>query len=239
MTGTLWALPAQAQGGGAYQASRAPGGPLRDLHHPPSSLTAALAQATAVRGDVAGLRRVLERSPVPMLTFDGDRRYRRVNRPARLLFRKTLDEMLKLRVDDLTPANSHDLLRARFERLTSTGSVGGDYEVAFEDGTRLDVVFWAVADLVPGEHLAVFAPAGWPDGELSRTDGDNRGPELTRRELEVLRLAAEGNSARRIAELLVVSESTIKAHLSHAYAKLRAPDRAAAVARAIRLGLID
>jgi PAS domain S-box-containing protein len=69
-------------------------------------------------------------------------------------------------------------------------------------------------------------------GELTPT-------RLTRRELEVLRLAAEGLSTKSIAEKLVVSPSTVKTHLEHLYAKLRVCDRAAAVAVALRQGLID
>jgi DNA-binding CsgD family transcriptional regulator len=63
-------------------------------------------------------------------------------------------------------------------------------------------------------------------------------PRLTPRELEVLQLAADGRTTREIAEALVVSPGTVKTHLQHIYAKLDARDRVAAVATAIRLGLI-
>jgi two-component system, NarL family, nitrate/nitrite response regulator NarL len=63
-------------------------------------------------------------------------------------------------------------------------------------------------------------------------------PILTARELEILRLAADGASNADIAERLHLSGTTVKTHLAHVYDKLEVPDRAAAVARAIRRGLL-
>lgn len=62
---------------------------------------------------------------------------------------------------------------------------------------------------------------------------------LTPRELEVLQLAAYGLSGREIASHLIVSPSTVKTHFNHIYEKLSVSDRAAAVATALRLGLIE
>jgi DNA-binding CsgD family transcriptional regulator len=62
---------------------------------------------------------------------------------------------------------------------------------------------------------------------------------LSARELEVLRLAAEGRSGPEIARHLVVSPSTIKTHFEHIYEKLGVGDRAAAVAYALRAGIIE
>jgi DNA-binding CsgD family transcriptional regulator len=62
---------------------------------------------------------------------------------------------------------------------------------------------------------------------------------LTPRELEVIRLAAAGHSARDIAERLVVGHSTVRTHFENIYAKLSVSDKASAVATALRRGLID
>lgn len=61
---------------------------------------------------------------------------------------------------------------------------------------------------------------------------------LSERELEVLQLAAGGNSGPQIAERLFVSPATVKTHFEHIYEKLGVGDRAAAVAHALRTGLI-
>lgn len=63
-------------------------------------------------------------------------------------------------------------------------------------------------------------------------------PALTPREIEVLRLTADGLSAPEIAEHLFLGITTVKTHLQHVYEKLEVSDRAAAVAQAHRRGLL-
>jgi DNA-binding NarL/FixJ family response regulator len=62
---------------------------------------------------------------------------------------------------------------------------------------------------------------------------------LTRREIDVVRLVAEGLSNRQIARRLVVSEATVKTHLNHVLSKLDVDGRPALVAWAWRHGLAD
>jgi DNA-binding CsgD family transcriptional regulator len=61
---------------------------------------------------------------------------------------------------------------------------------------------------------------------------------FTKRELEVLRLVAEGHTDREVAETLIISPRTVNRHLSNIFVKLDVPGRAAAVAYAIRQGLV-
>lgn len=63
-------------------------------------------------------------------------------------------------------------------------------------------------------------------------------PGLSARELEVLRLVADGLSNREIGERLFVGEATVKTHLLHAFSKLGVSDRTRAVTRAMELGLL-
>jgi LuxR family transcriptional regulator, regulator of acetate metabolism len=58
---------------------------------------------------------------------------------------------------------------------------------------------------------------------------------LTRRELDVLRLLADGNSNKGIAEALVISDGTVKFHVNSILRKLRVANRAEAVSRYLRL----
>ena len=63
-------------------------------------------------------------------------------------------------------------------------------------------------------------------------------PPLTDRELEILRRIAGGASAPTIAGGLGLSPATVKTHLRHVYEKLGVSDRAAAVAEAMRRGIL-
>lgn len=74
-----------------------------------------------------------------------------------------------------------------------------------------------------------------------RPGAPHEGPlaELTRRELEVLRLIGRGMSNAEMADRLVLGEATIKTHVSHLFAKLDLRDRAQAVVMAYESGLIE
>jgi two-component system nitrate/nitrite response regulator NarL len=65
------------------------------------------------------------------------------------------------------------------------------------------------------------------------------GPALSPREREVLAMVAQGDSAPDIAATLHLSAATIKGHLQSLYEKLGVSDRAAAVAEAMRRGLLE
>ncbi|MEU6852393.1 response regulator transcription factor [Actinacidiphila alni] len=62
---------------------------------------------------------------------------------------------------------------------------------------------------------------------------------LTRREIDVVRLVAQGLNNRQVAKEMVVSEATVKTHLNHVLAKLALDDRGALIAWAWRHGLAD
>ena len=61
---------------------------------------------------------------------------------------------------------------------------------------------------------------------------------LSERELEILRLLAEGLSNREIAQRLVIGVGTTKSHVHHILAKLGGSSRIQAVAKARELGLL-
>jgi two-component system nitrate/nitrite response regulator NarL len=72
-----------------------------------------------------------------------------------------------------------------------------------------------------------------------RAQRDGRRTLLSEREREVLRLVADGRSAPQIGRLLFLSTATVKGHLQSLYDKLGVSDRAAAVAEAMRRGLLE
>ena len=195
----------------------------------------------SARGDSDRLRRGIARSVVPMLVVDDNRRYLDANPSARFVFALTLDEFRHLRIDDLTSPEQLPSLDTRWGRLLKQGQSSGTWAFVSPNGTRLNMRFYVLANALPGRHVGGFLFASWPDGELSNRGAD--GPAsvettLTARELEVLALAAEGNTGPMIARELFLSPATVRTHFEHIYRKLGVADRTAAVAIAIRVGMI-
>jgi DNA-binding CsgD family transcriptional regulator len=184
---------------------------------------------------------VFDRSAVPMVMADDQRRHVAVNRAARLVLRMSMGELARYRIDDLTPADGLPAMLAAWARLIETGCLAGRHEVAGPDGGRLEVRYCALSGALPGLHLIAFAPASWPEQELGlsgETEAAESAPALTRREREVLQLAAEGLSGPGIADALVISHATVRAHFRNIYEKLGVSERPAAVAKALRFGVI-
>jgi two-component system, NarL family, nitrate/nitrite response regulator NarL len=78
------------------------------------------------------------------------------------------------------------------------------------------------------------------DGAAHRPVTPDAGPEtpaLTRRELEVLRLVADGISNKEIASTLFITEGTVKNHIHNALEKLQLENRTQAAAYIVRQGL--
>lgn len=76
-------------------------------------------------------------------------------------------------------------------------------------------------------------------GTLAREAPPQRRPdELTEREIEVLRLVAQGLGNKQIANQLSLSEHTVKSHLRHILDKLHLRSRAHAAAYAVQAGLV-
>lgn len=206
----------------------------------PRFVGAAVEQLLMARREPERLMRLFQSGPVPMLLVDGSRRYAEANRPARLVFRLRQDELRDLRISDLTPPEMLPALEDAWARLVGSGFVAGEYQVAGLDGGSFGVVYCAAAEVLDDLHLIAFAPVGWSQDELASVDFEDESgiAPLTRRELEVLELAANGLSGPQIAAQLIVSPGTVRTHFQNVYAKLAVRDRAAAVARAMRLGLI-
>ena len=106
-------------------------------------------------------------------------------------------------------------------------------------GAGHEEIVRAIRAVSSGE--AIFGPAiatrmmayfaGRPDGPAQAF------PELTSREREVLELIAQGHSNAQIAERLVVSQKTVRNHVSNVFTKLCVLDRAQAIVKAREAGM--
>jgi two-component system cell cycle sensor histidine kinase/response regulator CckA len=106
-----------------------------------------------LRASETRFRTIFDNSLLPMIVFDDERRYVDVNPAACALVGLTRDEMLKLRIDDLSesPEDAEQLMAT----LQAEGQIGGIYRVKAPDGTVRDVEFQAKANIQPGQHLAM------------------------------------------------------------------------------------
>jgi DNA-binding NarL/FixJ family response regulator len=139
-------------------------------------------------------------------------RLRQLGHPARVLILTTYD-------------TDRDVLPA-----IEAGATG----YLLKDAPR-DELIRAVRAAYAGHSVLAPSVASTLMGRLGSPPAD----ALTPRELDVLRLVAEGGTNQSVARRLLVSETTIKTHLLHIYTKLGVRDRAAAVSTAYKRGLIS
>lgn len=105
-----------------------------------------------------------------------------------------------------------------------------------KDSTRAEIV-QAVLDCAAGHDVVAPVLVGGLAGEIRQRATPSAAP-LSAREHEILTRIADGQHVRTIAAELYVSPSTVKTHVQRLYEKLGVSDRAAAVAEAMRQGLL-
>jgi LuxR family maltose regulon positive regulatory protein len=122
----------------------------------------------------------------------------------------------------------YEAARARLELALVLQALGRTQRAAQEAGVALKAFrsLGAASEAARAERMAAGPPASTPVDLL------------TERQLEVLRLVAQGLSDREIAAVLVMSEHTVHRHVANILLRLGLPSRAAAVAHASRLGLL-
>jgi two-component system nitrate/nitrite response regulator NarL len=106
-----------------------------------------------------------------------------------------------------------------------------------KESSRTELVN-AVLECAKGRDVVAPGLAAGLAGEIRRRNEPD-GPTLSPREREVLKLIAAGGSIPAMAKQLYLAPSTVKTHVQRLYEKLGVGDRAAAVAEAMRRGLLD
>lgn len=115
---------------------------------------------------------------------------------------------------------------------------GGGKGYLSKESSRQEICDAIVTVARGGTALAPEVQAGLAEEIQHREQADGR-PALTPRETEVLQMIAEGMSAPEIGRHIHLSPTTVKTHLHTLYEKLGVSDRAAAVAEAMRRGLLE
>ena len=197
----------------------------------------------------ARLRAAFARSRHPMLIADDHRRWVSGNAAACELLGLAQEAVAWHTMDDFTPPSERPRLKQQWAEFLTGGEAGGRYELYVADHKPFPTEFGAVANVVPGRHLALFILAD--EGSAEEMGGAARVGEwralmavrerrlpLSKREREVMTLAAAGGQSGDMAQRLFLSPETIKSHIQNAMAKLGAHTRAHAVAIALVTGQI-
>jgi DNA-binding NarL/FixJ family response regulator len=152
--------------------------------------------------------------------------------------------LMDLRLPDLSGIDAMIAIRAEFPeaRVVILTTFEGDVEIqrALEAGAR----GYLLKSMPPSELVQVVrqvhAGKKRVPPELAAQLAEHMSDDnLTPREVEVLQKVAGGNRNRDIAELLRISEETVKVHVKHIMDKLAAKDRTQAIAIAVRRGIIQ
>jgi DNA-binding NarL/FixJ family response regulator len=152
--------------------------------------------------------------------------------------------LMDLRLPDMSGIDTMIAIRTEFgdARIVMLTTFEGDVEVqrALEAGAR----GYMLKSTPPKDLVEVIrqvhAGKKRVPAELAAQLAEHLSDEaLTEREVDVLRHVAGGNRNRDIAELLFISEETVKVHVKHIMEKLGANDRTQAVAIAVRRGIIQ
>ena len=152
--------------------------------------------------------------------------------------------LMDLRLPDLSGIDALIAIRSEFPeaRIIMLTTFDGDVEVhrALEAGARgyllKNMPPSTMLDAIRQVHAGKRRIAPEIAAQLAEHMSDE---SLTAREVEVLQQVAGGNRNRDIAELLRISEETVKVHLKHIMDKLGANDRTQAISIAVRRGIIQ
>lgn len=124
--------------------------------------------------------------------------------------------------------------------ILSTSEADGDIQRALRAGAFAYVLKSMPREELLGVIRSVRAGRKRIPAEVAARLAEHMGgDDLTTRELEVLRLIAEGYRNKQIADQLRISEATVNFHIRNLVAKLGASDRAHAATIALRRGLLQ
>jgi DNA-binding NarL/FixJ family response regulator len=152
--------------------------------------------------------------------------------------------LMDLRLPDISGIDAMMAIRDEFPdaRIVVLTTFEGDVEIqrALAAGARGYILKSMPPQELAGVVRQVHAGKKRIPPEVAARLAEHVSDEaLTAREKDVLKHVAGGNRNRDIAELLFISEETVKAHVKHIMEKLGATDRTEAVTIALRRGIIE
>ena len=164
---------------------------------------------------------------------------------ALLLYRQYLPDvaLLDMRMPVMSGLEASLAILAEFPeaRIVALSTYGGDEDI--RRALTTGVQAYLTKD-VPGEELILAIRAAHaarkylPAAIAESLSAQNPRPDLSLRELDVLKLIVQGNHNKQIALTLRISEHTVKTHVKRILEKLNVDDRTEAATAAIQRGII-
>lgn len=116
-------------------------------------MAAVVAERKRARDELGAL---FENTQEAILITDGESRYIDANPAACALTGYTREELLRLKVRDVTPSAEWESGIRLWREFLAKGRMEGEFQIRRKDGTLIEVEFRAVANFLPGMHLSVM-----------------------------------------------------------------------------------
>src|SRR5215475_6513000 len=151
--------------------------------------------------------------------------------------------LLDLRLPDISGIEVLNAILARFEQVRALMLTTSEGDVEIQRALQAGALGYLLKSVSPGELTEAIRLVYRGEKYISPEVAAQlvkyvTEPDLTNREIEVLSYIAKGNRNRDIGTVLNISEETVKTHISHIMEKLKAQDRAEAIAIGIRRGIL-
>lgn len=166
-------------------------------------------------------------------------------REALELYRKERPDvtLMDLQMPEMGGIDAISAIRGEFRdaRIIVLTTYAGDVQVsrALKAGARAYLLKGLLRKELLETIRAVHAGHKRLSAEVAAEIAEHAADALSPREVDVLRLVAEGNANKEIAAQLSLTEETVKSHMRNILTKLSANDRTHAVAIGLKRGIID
>lgn len=150
--------------------------------------------------------------------------------------------LMDLRMPEMGGVEAITVIRSEFPNAQIMVLSTYDTDEEIYQGLRAGAKGYLLKDSEPEELLAAIRTVNRgqryvPPNVAAKLVQRVTGPELSDRELEVLRLVGQGMSNQEISTALTISESTVKTHINRILSKLNVKDRTQAAIIALKRGI--
>ena len=179
-----------------------------------------------------------KQSKNPMALVDEDRRHVDANAAYLRLLGRSRDQVVGTHLWDFV-AGGPLFTPSQWKAALAAHRFHGEADVICADGNHVSVQWAGATEVATGQRLVLFvalSTSRWGGSFRRSVEIDHHPGELSRRELEIVRLIARGESGPEIAAELHIAHDTVRTHVRNAMKKVGARSRAHLVAKVLGEG---